>query len=303
MIFIERNDPNQISNLIDFSSRDYKIVSNFSSTYSDNSDNGNNEKSFDLYRQDDNNSLSESQISEYAVQKSFTDNNEKICSRDESQSSMYNLNFIKVENNNKDNLDFLNLNSENQNNEDMKIFGIKNNEFENKNIFNYDKLYSRKTLLMNEFDKYKEEEVNDNSKYTLNKILEANKSDNEDLNNTNNKEAKNNLRNKFFMNNSNNEESNSNLDIQNKKFSENTTKFEAKGIIKQAPIPKIHNKGLKINKVNLDFNRDISIDNLNNAKTLKEDHSPSCLDLIGKFIIILLLIIISQAICSSKDNE
>lgn len=68
MIFIERNDPNQISNLIDYQTGESKL--NYSSGVSEVSENGNDSKlyenSFDKphYRSVD------SQISEYAVQKS-----------------------------------------------------------------------------------------------------------------------------------------------------------------------------------------------------------------------------------------
>ena len=280
MIFIERNDPNQISNLIDFNTRDDKMASNFSSNYSEISDNGYNEKSFEINRQDENNSLNESQVSEYAVQRTFPDNNDNRFTEYESDSSMFNLNFIKIEKNSH-NLDFLKLNNLNdKQNEDMNIFGLDNNDTENNNIFNFDKSYSRKRNLMNEFDKYKEEE-NDQPKYIMNDILGSNKTNNEELYlNANNSEINNNEeKNMFYINNNcNPQESNINLDIQNNNFKDKFTKFVGKASNQQ--IPKIHKKVLMTKKDDLDTNMSNSVNNSNNSKILKAD--PSVDDLKGK---------------------
>lgn len=292
MIFNERNDPNQISNLIDFNTREYKMASNFSSNYSEISDNGNNERSFDINRQDENNSLNDSQVSEYAVQRTFTENNDNRYSEYESQSSMFNLNFIKIDNKDS-NLDFLKINhASNKQNEDMNVFGLNNNDTENNNIFNFDKSYSRKRNLMNEFDKYKEEE-NDQPQYIINDILGTNKSKNEDLYmNTNNSEVNNNFENMVYVdNNCNTEGSNINLDIKPKIFNDEYSKIPGKGSNKQ--IPKAINKALMGNKDNMDTNMSHSVNNSNNSKILKAD--PSVDDLIGKDI----QLNFSEAICSS----
>jgi hypothetical protein len=281
MIFNERNDPNQISNLIDFNTREYKMTSNFSSNYSEISDNGNNERSFDINKQEDNNSLNESQVSEYAVQRTIPDGSDNKFSDYESHSSMFNLNFIKVENN-CNNLDFLNMNhASNKNNEDMNVFGMNNNNNEtenNNNIFNFEKSYSRKRNLMSEFDKYKEEE-NDHPKNIQNEILGSNKSNNEDLYvNTHNSEANNNIDNMVYINNiCNTESSNVNFDTENNNYKDKFSKFVEKACNKQ--IPKIHNKVLMNNKRDMDSNMNNSVNNSNNSKVLKAD--PSVDDLIG----------------------
>lgn len=284
MIFNERNDPNQISNLIDFNTRESKVASNFSSNYSEISDNGNHERSFDINRQEDNNSLNESQVSEYAVQRTIPDGSDNRFSEYESQSSMFNLNFIKVENN-CNNLDFLNMNhASNKNNEDMNVFGINNNNNDtenNNNIFNFEKSYSRKRNLMNEFDKYKEEE-NDHHKKILNDLLGSNKSNNEDIYiNTHNSEANNNIDNMVYISdNCNTESSNINLNVENNNFIDKFSKIVEKTGNKQ--IQKINNKVLMNNKRDMDSNISNSVNNSNNSKVLKAD--PSVDDLIGNLL-------------------
>ena len=100
MIFIERNDPNQISNLIDYQTGESGIKSNYSSLRSENSDIGNESRlnnSFDkpCYRSVD------SQISEYAVQKSIIENN-NFLTKSEYESGNSVLNNLQFKSHNKE---------------------------------------------------------------------------------------------------------------------------------------------------------------------------------------------------------
>ncbi len=171
MIFNKRNDSNQISNLINFNSRENPVTSNFSSYYSEISENCNNERSIDLHGQEDSIiSLSDSQISEYGVQKTMPDIVENRQSDYESRSSMFNFNKFDS---NKKTLDFLNSKMSKKLSKD--IFRDDN---ENKlTKFNFVNSSSKKMNLMKEFVKSKAE-ANQNAKYLMDEILKSDNSEN-----------------------------------------------------------------------------------------------------------------------------
>jgi len=280
MIFNERNDPNQISNLIDFNSRDFKAASNFSSNYSEISDQGNIEKSFDLYKQEDINELNESQVSEYAIQRDNHDLTYNICTEYESQNSMFNLNFIKLDKNynNTNDTDIVKLNNASiKENHEKQIFGMTKNESDfSKNIFYYDKNFSKKKIMMDEYNKYKDEKGIENQyKNLMSQILGSNKSNNQDLGvETNNSQSENPLDKEIQI--KSNGDSNELKSGLNKKINSSTkhAKFlSSKNAFKDT------DKDFPGDSNNLNSNISNSVNNSNNSKVL--DHDPSVTDLIG----------------------
>lgn len=278
MIFNERNDPNQISNLIDFNSRDFKAASNFSSNYSEISDQGNIEKSFDLYKQEDNYELNESQVSEYAVQRDNHDLTYNLCTEYESQNSMLNLNFIRLDKNNTNDLDILKLNNASiKENHGKQLFGITKNESDlSKNIFYYDKNFSKKKIMMDEYNKYKEEEGIENQyKNLMNQILGSNKSNNEDLGvETNKSQIENPLTQEIqIKNNGDSDELKSSLNKKMNSSTKNAKFLSSKKAFKDT------DKDFAGESNNLNSNISNSVNNSNNSKVL--DNDPSVTDLFG----------------------
>jgi len=181
MIFNERNDPNQISNLIDYQTGESK--SNYSSLKSDISENDSKvfDNSFDKlhYRSVD------SQISEYAVQKSVMEYNDfKSRSEYESGNSVLNnLQFTSKNNNKGEEFQEYPCDKKDDYINYLWRRGNENNRESQKTIDN-----SKKKLIkeLNRFDNSSNNKINLSNMGTDNDNSENKKNNNDNNNNNNN---------------------------------------------------------------------------------------------------------------------